>query len=105
MEKSAEEGRNVHTTELTDEKVQDQEAMLRGSKEYGGNGYGGNGGSRTSSETAAPVSAQDQMLKDDPNYDDALSFWEPKPPKVLMKNPEDTPLELRGQIQLYATNE
>lgn len=31
--------------------------------------------------------------------------WEPKPPKVLMENPLATPLELRAQIQIYATNE
>ena len=30
---------------------------------------------------------------------------EPKPPKVLMENPDDVPLELRSQIQIYATNE
>lgn len=33
------------------------------------------------------------------------SDWVPKPPKVLMENPNATPLELRSQIQLYATNE
>ncbi|EIN10888.1 alpha/beta-hydrolase [Punctularia strigosozonata HHB-11173 SS5] len=31
--------------------------------------------------------------------------WEPKPPKVLMEDPLATPLELRAQIQIYATNE
>lgn len=31
--------------------------------------------------------------------------WEPKPPKVLMDDPKAIPLELRSQIQLYATNE
>ena len=30
---------------------------------------------------------------------------EPKPPKVLMDNPYDVPLELQAQIQIYATNE
>lgn len=30
---------------------------------------------------------------------------EPKPPKVLMENPGDVPLELQSQIQIYATNE
>lgn len=33
------------------------------------------------------------------------SGWVPKPPKVLMEDPNTTPLELRSQIQLYATNE
>lgn len=31
--------------------------------------------------------------------------WEPKPPKVLMEDPSAVPLELRSQIQQYATNE
>jgi hypothetical protein len=31
--------------------------------------------------------------------------WEPKPPKVLMEDPNVVPLELHAQIQLYATNE
>ena len=30
---------------------------------------------------------------------------ESKPPKVLMENPSDVPLELQSQIQIYATNE
>lgn len=30
---------------------------------------------------------------------------EPKPPKVLMEDPDDVPLELQSQIQIYATNE
>ena len=30
---------------------------------------------------------------------------EPRPPKVLMENPDNVPLELRSQIQIYATNE
>ena len=30
---------------------------------------------------------------------------EPKPPKVLMQNPNEVPLELQSQIQIYATNE
>lgn len=33
------------------------------------------------------------------------SSWMPKPPKVLMEDDNATPLELRSQIQLYATNE
>ena len=47
-----------------------------------------------------------QAIRDgDPDYDEKLSFWEPKPPKVLMEDPNEPPLELRAQIQLYATNE
>lgn len=39
-----------------------------------------------------------------PDLDD-INFWQPNPPKVLMKNPRDVPLELRSQIQHYATTE
>ena len=34
-----------------------------------------------------------------------LDFYEPKPPKVLMEDPDTTPWELCAQIQLYATTE
>jgi hypothetical protein len=39
-----------------------------------------------------------------PDLDD-IDFWQPSPPKVLMKNPRDVPLELQSQIQHYATTE
>ncbi|KAG1755513.1 Alpha/Beta hydrolase protein [Suillus lakei] len=39
-----------------------------------------------------------------PDLDD-IDFWQPRPPKVLMKNPGDVPLKLRSQIQHYATTE
>jgi hypothetical protein len=113
LEKSAEEGRTdarediVHTLELKDGHVKTQDEMLRQSQEGehaqnvacepGGSGAssGGGGGSQSPQDT----------LPSDPNYQDAISFWEPKPPKVFMKDPNAKPLELRGQIQLYATNE
>lgn len=34
-----------------------------------------------------------------------LDRWEPNPPKVFMENPNARPLELRSQIQMYATTE
>lgn len=34
-----------------------------------------------------------------------IDFWQPKPPKVLMNNPREIPLELRAQIHMYATTE
>jgi hypothetical protein len=37
-----------------------------------------------------------------PSHDNESTL---RPPKVLMENPSTTPLELRAQIQLYATNE
>ncbi|KAF9268159.1 alpha/beta-hydrolase [Marasmius fiardii PR-910] len=72
-------------------------------------------------ESRGVVEPQEQMLKeasrgkykqpeetsvghaDEGEYD--IDQWEPKPPKVLMDDPEAVPLELRSQIQLYATNE
>ncbi len=40
----------------------------------------------------------------DMNWED-IERWEPKPPKVLMEDPNATPLEILSQIQQYATNE
>jgi hypothetical protein len=47
----------------------------------------------------------EQRVHGTDNNDLDASTWEPKPPKVLMDDPNATPLELRDQIQLYATNE
>ncbi|KAK1231819.1 hypothetical protein PQX77_005033 [Marasmius sp. AFHP31] len=58
-------------------------------------------------ETSEGRNSKEGDVKDDSgdSSDDDLDRWEPKPPKVLMKDPEAVPLELRSQIQLYATNE
>lgn len=37
--------------------------------------------------------------------DHDVNYYEPKPPKILMENPNTTPLELRSQIQMYAAME
>ncbi|KAF9076850.1 hypothetical protein BDP27DRAFT_1254731 [Rhodocollybia butyracea] len=69
--------------------------------------------------TAGPVQSQEEMLHhpDDQNDSEAsgsssadgedpdIDLWEPKPPKVLMEDPNAVPLELRSQIQQYATTE
>lgn len=34
-----------------------------------------------------------------------LDHWEPNPPKIMMEDPNAHPLELRSQIQMYATTE
>ena len=39
-----------------------------------------------------------------PDEDD-IEFWQPKPPKVLMSNPRDIPLEMHSQIHMYAATE
>ena len=62
-------------------------------------------GDDSSSEWSTIKGSIKDLQEDDPSYDEALSFWEPKPPKVLMLNSEAIPLELHAQIQMYATNE
>lgn len=42
---------------------------------------------------------------DDPSKGIQYGDFQPKPPKVLMDNKDDIPLELKSQIQLYATTE
>ncbi|KAJ7590893.1 Alpha/Beta hydrolase protein [Mycena floridula] len=51
-------------------------------------------------ESASPVSTGSDV-----DLEAEIEKWEPKPPKVLMDDPTKVPLELRSQIQLYATNE
>lgn len=65
----------------------------------------GDESSQGTSSSDAGSSTNGQDVKQDPNYDAAIDFWEPKPPKVFMDDPNAKPLELRSQIQLYATNE
>jgi hypothetical protein len=49
--------------------------------------------------------ANDDSFTADQGNMDRISSWEPKAAKVLMDDPQATPLELRAQIQMYATNE
>lgn len=53
---------------------------------------------------AGPHPSQSDVRWEMGDWDDIFA-WEPKAPKVLMNDPQSTPLELRSQIQLYATNE
>ncbi|KAL0570091.1 hypothetical protein V5O48_011866 [Marasmius crinis-equi] len=55
------------------------------------------------SEGEKESSSENIESKDSSDYD--IDRWEPKPPKVFMKDPDAVPLELRSQIQHYATNE
>ena len=98
MDKSVEEERPVGAGDLEEDNVKSQKAMLREDNDEKDNMP------QPSAETSS-ASSQVGIRDDDPNYEDALSFWEPKPPKVLMDDPNATPLELRSQIQIYATNE
>lgn len=45
------------------------------------------------------------MSKSSDVEDCEIDRCEPKPPKILMENPNAIPLELRSQIQMYATTE
>lgn len=50
-------------------------------------------------------SANNSRTSDASNNEEDFYRWEPKPPKVLMKDPDTIPLELRSQIQMYAATE
>ncbi|KAF8076580.1 alpha/beta-hydrolase [Lyophyllum atratum] len=54
-------------------------------------------------EISRPPSSQKTAEEDKDDYD--IDLWEPKPPKVMMGDPDAVPLELRSQIQLYAATE
>ncbi|KAH9482748.1 AB hydrolase superfamily protein C4A8.06c [Psilocybe cubensis] len=51
-----------------------------------------------------PAQGVTSSIEKDISEDD-IENWHPKPPKVLMENPNAVPLELRSQIQMYATTE
>lgn len=90
----------MHTAELADDDVGSQEEMLKDtSPEKQVNGSAPSGSSETPNKQKVKDSLEDR------DYDAALDFWEPKPPKVLMQNPKDKTLELHSQIQLYASTE
>lgn len=97
-EQSAEENRPVSAGDLEEENVKTQKTMLREDNDEKNN-------LPQQPPKVSPALSQKVVRDDDPNYDDALYFWEPKPPKVLMDDPNATPLELRSQIQIYAMNE
>ncbi|PSS35406.1 hypothetical protein PHLCEN_2v1561 [Hermanssonia centrifuga] len=112
LEKGAEEGRAVHTGELEDGNIGSQAEMLEQgpsdndeSKRSSDKSTGSECSSGKGTQPRPSVRSLAGIKEDDPNYEDALSFWEPKPPKVFMKDPEEQPLELRSQIQIYALNE
>ena len=55
-------------------------------------------------EQCTSVQPGSVRVKEDMDRHD-VDYWELKPPKVLMENPNAVPLELRSQIHLYATTE
>ena len=95
LQQSAEAGKEVHSVDLQEppEDILPQKDMQRED----------NDDPPATGSSANEGHAQDGQ--GDPKYDIAMDFWEPKPPKVLMEDPNATPLELLAQIQLYATTE
>lgn len=63
--------------------------------------HNGSKNERTNAKPAESPAEDGQHHGDDGVFE----AYEPKPPKVLMNNRDDTPLELRSQIQIYATTE
>ena len=62
------------------------------------------GNAASDSGQTTHVNTPKEGEKDEVSEDD-LDRWEPKPPKVLMEDSNDVPLEVLSQIQQYATNE
>ncbi|KAI0677037.1 alpha/beta-hydrolase [Trametes maxima] len=100
LEQSIQKGEEVHAADLQDSPgdIGSQKEMLADHPK-----------SRSGSPAESDSTREETNLKQDnewgPSYDSVRDFWEPKPPKVLMEDPNATPLELRAQIQLYATTE
>ena len=95
LQQSADEGKEVHSADLRDppEDITSQKDMQKDDED-------------DPPATEEGTSTDDEQVgQDDSKYDIAMDFWEPKPPKVLMEDPNATPLELLAQIQLYATTE
>ncbi|KAI0045124.1 alpha/beta-hydrolase [Auriscalpium vulgare] len=89
----------VQRESAVEEGIQSQQEML----ETAPPNESPSGSSRTQvSGNVRETEAEDR----DPDIDlEELERWEPKPPKVLMEDPNAQPLEIRSQIQQYATNE
>lgn len=98
-----------------EEEVKPQEEMqaeVNPDREGHSNGNGNangsvNGVSVKEKATASPTLKSWETFSNHgsvPDLED-IDFWQPKPPKVLMDDPKDIPLELRSQIQVYAATE
>ncbi|KAG5648902.1 hypothetical protein DXG03_000251 [Asterophora parasitica] len=85
---------------VPDQNVKAQSEMLKGDSPEASSSQGGSSPRQTSSENHS----NSKPIQDDSD-DYNIDLWEPKPPKVLMNDSNEVPLELRSQIQLYATTE
>lgn len=102
LEQSAEKGEDVHAADIQDKP---EDVMSQQEMEKIGDGEAPNSQSKHEGDSHTPIGDSEKQDEQDPNHDLAEEFWEPKPPKVLMDDPNAIPLELRAQIQLYATTE
>ncbi|RDB22775.1 AB hydrolase superfamily protein C4A8.06c [Hypsizygus marmoreus] len=98
--KRMEENGNRNDITITKEKVKTQGEMLDAAVN---DQRGENASTLGSGGPMRHPSSEKDVREDASDYD--VNFWEPKPPKVLMEDPDAIPLELRAQIQLYATTE
>lgn len=101
--RSAEQGK--HEDDVSPSMVKDQKDMLQQSDTTENGSFSG-----SSKATETPRYGTNEPPKESPDADEKskaadIERWEPKPPKVLMDDPNATPLQLQAQIQLYATNE
>ena len=109
LRQSVERGEEVHSKDLQDnpEEIPSQQEM----QSQGGVDVSDSGSSpspqpkKSGSDTERANTDSRGEAHGDEDADIARDIWEPKPPKVLMDDPNATPLELCAQIQIYATTE
>ena len=95
MQQTSRWGEEVHASDLQDDP---KEVMSQHEMVSSGEPDATRGGVTPEVRRSSPDSVPEDAEAD-------VDYWEPKPPKVLMQDPNVTPWELRAQIQLYATTE
>ncbi|KAI0751533.1 alpha/beta-hydrolase [Daedaleopsis nitida] len=103
LQETANRGEPVHASDLKEnadeilsqKEMQSQEVV---------DGFDAQAKTTQDSSTSESKTEHDDVTEDG-GSDIALDTFEPKPPKVLMEDPDAKPWELCAQIQLYATTE
>ncbi len=102
LRQTMERGEEVHSSDLQDDPTE----ILSQKEMQSQGGVDVSHGATPPTDGSPTAGADDENTESaNENLDIALDFWEPKPPKVLMEDPNAVPWELRAQIQLYATTE
>lgn len=102
LRQTMERGEEVHSSDLQDDPTE----ILSQKEMQSQGGVDVSHGATPPTDGSSTAGADDENTESaNENLDIALDFWEPKPPKVLMEDPNAVPWELRAQIQLYATTE